>query len=1312
MVNATQVIHGQFSEMDIEDLHNCYYDKLKVFDGSNMHARLIAAYCGRAPSSFISSGSSVTLQFISDFSVNGRGFLLDWYAIDTPTDVGQAIPIGEAGAIGACGGSSTTSEAPLFLFSPGWPSNYRNYADCTWVIRALDSTVEFNILALDIESHRSCNYDKLVFRDGDNSLAPVLSTVCGREVPGPIRSTGDAMLIQFTSDGSITGAGFNASYHRSCGGYLHADRGVITSPNYPQTYPPNLNCSWHVLVTAGFIIGVHFEQPFQVLNEHTSCSHGDYAELRNGPDFSAPPLGFSGRNGRFCGGDSFSSMYTTDNQLFVHFSSDSRNEGQGFKLKYEARGLACGGNVYISQTSPSGFISSPNYPGNYPPHGDCVWKIIAPYGEAVELQFQDQFDIQPSPNCTLSYLELRDGADSSAPVIAKLCGNSLPSIQRSSGSTLYMRFWSDSTNTQAGFNAKYSRAVCGGTLTGQNGLIESVGYPDVHYPDNLLCEWFLHGPMGHYLSISFEALDIQNSSECANDYLEIRDQSASECGGELTGAVGTFTSPNYPNPYQHKIKCEWRVMVPIGQRVTLTISDMNFGFSQNCSMDYLAIHNGFGENAPRLSKLCGVVVPGTEVKSSANKITVIMITNHDDSEASFRITYASDEDAVCGGHLTSSNAGNITSPDYDGISNYTNNLNCEWVIQNPQSSITTVSLLFEDFHLEQYTDCQNDYLEIRQGDSEGELLYRLCGHSAPQEPLLIAYPQIWIQFLSNDEITDKGFFIHYSSLACGGVQESQSGIISSPNYPQPYNSSSLCSWLLIAPEGHTINLTFVAFEIESHSVCGWDSVTIQNGGSPSSPVIGRYCGTASPGTIQSGSNQLLVNFHSDHSIQRGGFQATWTADSLGCGGILHSENGTIRSPHWPQNFPRNIRCSWTIITHESKHVEITFNEHFQIPDSNGQCLGSYVKVLRGSNEEQEDTVLAVGCGSSAPASVVAPGNMVTIVFQSQNDPGHGFSATFISRCGANFTGPSGHIVSPNFPRHYDNNLNCNYSIEVGNQSVVILTFETFDLQDQNALQYCAYDGVNIFKGTSITPYPMATYCGNEIPAPVSIFGSTLLNFYTNSDTVGIGFLATYRVIPCGGVFNGTRGTIKSPTHSLTEYHHNMNCSYHITVGTNRIVALKFNSFHLEVSSSCYKDYVAVYDGPDIASPLLGKFCGALPPPTIKSSSNNLFLLFTTDSFGADDGWRASFRETLGPQQGCGGFLTNSSYSFGSPDSNEDGRYEKDLECIWMIVAPTDKLINLTFNTFQLEAAIFGNCRYDYVKLYDGSDENDTLVGTF
>uniref|UniRef100_A0A8C0FEB1 Cubilin n=1 Tax=Bubo bubo TaxID=30461 RepID=A0A8C0FEB1_BUBBB len=1351
-VNASQVIHGRILQMDIENHHACRYDKLKVYDGPSIHSRLIATYCGADSASFASSGSSMTIQFQSDVSVTGKGFLLEWYAVDASA---VTHTIARGGFSVRCTGKKT----PSFLFSPGWPMNYRNFADCVWLIRAPGSTVELNILALDIESHSSCNYDKLIIQDGDTSLSPVLATLCGREPPGPVRSTGEAMFIHFMSDASVTGAGFNASYHKSCGGYLHTGKGVITSPNYPQDYAANLNCSWRVVVTSGFIIAVHFEQPFQVKSEDTSCSLGDYVELKNGLDNAAPPL-VSGRgNGRFCGSSPISTMYTTDNQLFVHFISDSRNEGQGFKLKYEAKSLACGGNIYINDFNPSGYTSSPNYPSNYPPHADCVWTITAPNGHAVELQFEDQFYIEPSPNCTSSYLELRNGADSAAPIIAKLCGGLMPGSQRSSGAIMYLRFRSDSSATHVGFNVKYSMAPCGGTVIGQSGIVESTGYPDRHYQDNLLCEWFLQGPRGHYLTIRLEGLDIQNSSECTNDFVEIREYNASgnllgrycgntlpdavdtsdsfayvkfitdgsvnargfrlhfdssteECGGDFTAPVGTFTSPNYPNLYPHNRVCEWRITVEEGRRVTLTFNDMKTEEHWRCSSDYVAVYNGLRQNSPRLAKLCGEVNPGTEVKSSGNTMKVILVTDMSRATRGFSVSYTSSEDAVCGGTLMGYASGNFSCPGYDGVKNYTSNLNCEWTIENPSHYNSSIYISFEDFHLEHHQDCQYDYLELQIGDADGELIARLCGQAAPSVPLVIAAPQIWVHFVSDENTEDKGFLAHYTFEACGGIQSGERGVISSPNYPEPYSNLNHCSWLLEAPEGETITLTFTAFHVENHSLCKWDSVTILNGGSPGSPVIGKYCGNTSPGTIRSGSSKLVVIFNSDHSIQGGGFYATWTAESLGCGGIIHSDNGMIKSPHWPQNFPMNTRCTWTIITHESKHLEINFHSNFQIPDSNGSCQSSYVKVWRG-NDEEEAALLTTGCGSSAPDPVVAPNNVITTVFQSQDAPGPGFSASFISRCGVNFTSPAGRIISPNYPSQYDNNLNCSYIIDQGPQALVILEFESFHLEAPALLsRICLYDGVSIFSGTRVTPHPLITLCGNELPAPVSVFGPMLLNFYTDSHIVGFGFQARYRAIVCGGIFNGSVGVISSPAHSVLDYHNNMNCSYYITVGNGKVVALKFNSFQLEISPSCYKDYVAVYDGSDTYAPLLGKFCGSELPPNIKSSSHNLFLVFNTDFFGVDRGWKASFRETLGPRNGCGGYLTNSAYSFGSPVSSVTRRYEKNLDCVWIITAPVNKLINLTFTSFALEAQSAQTCRYDYVKLYDGDNENANLVGTF
>lgn len=68
--------------------------------------------------------------------------------------------------VGACGGIVTAGEAPGFLFSPGWPGSYPPNLDCSWLIRS-DSTVELNLLSVDIEEFPMCYLDSLVIRDGE-----------------------------------------------------------------------------------------------------------------------------------------------------------------------------------------------------------------------------------------------------------------------------------------------------------------------------------------------------------------------------------------------------------------------------------------------------------------------------------------------------------------------------------------------------------------------------------------------------------------------------------------------------------------------------------------------------------------------------------------------------------------------------------------------------------------------------------------------------------------------------------------------------------------------------------------------------------------------------------------------------------------------------------------------------------------------------------------------------------------------------------------------------------------------------------------
>ncbi|CAB1449408.1 unnamed protein product [Pleuronectes platessa] len=746
-------------------------------------------------------------------------------------------------------------------------------------------------------------------------------------------------------------------------------------------------------------------------------------------------------------------------------------------------------------------------------------------------------------------------------------------------------------------------------------------------------------------------------------------------------------------------------MVPPGRRITLTINDLRLEDSgSSCVFDYVDVLNGLTDNAPRLQRLCGTVPAGTQVRSSGNTMTVVFRTDASESNGGFTASYSSEEPAECGGVLDNPAGGNFTSPGYL-VSNYSNNLNCEWLIRNTLHINSSIVVLIEDLHLETHQTCESDYLKFRLGNADGELLATFCGQTTPIIPIVVFTPELWVQFQTDTSQGDLGFKAKYLFSECGGWQSGEEGVLSSPNYPGIYPSPSRCAWLLEAPVGHTITLIFSYFNLEPHSTCGWDSVTIFNGGSPGSPIIGQYCGNTSPGTIQSGSNKLAVVFLADHSMSLGGFTASWSADSSGCGGVIHADSGTIKSPNYPQNFPAYVECSWQIIAHEGNHLQMSFNSDFQIPDNTVTCQNSYIKVWSGQTQNPE-ALLSTGCDSVAPGPIITPYNIITSRFQATEATGRGFSATFSTRCGANFTAPNGRVVSPNYPADYPERSNCNYTIDAGKQTVVVVIFQVFQVEAHST---CQYDGLKIYSPATSGP-PIATLCGTNIPGPFSTFGPMLLHFYSDSVINYSGFMAEYRTIPCGGLFNSTMGTVSSPALSMTNYHHNINCTYHIMVPTDRVVDLKFNTFHLEASSSCRYDFLAVFDGQDTLSPLLGKFCGAVLPPNLRSSTNQLFIVFRTDASLNGIGWRATYSETLGAAQGCGGYLSMPLGMFGSPDPNLDGRYEPRMDCLWTIEMPVNRAINLTFNSFQLENS--SPCRYDYVKVYDGDNINFPLVGTF
>ena len=103
------------------------------------------------------------------------------------------------------------------------------------------------------------------------------------------------------------------------------------------------------------------------------------------------------------------------------------------------------------------------------------------------------------------------------------------------------------------------------------------------------------------------------------------------------------------------------------------------------------------------------------------------------------------------------------------------------------------------------------------------------------------------------------------------------------------------------------------------------------------------------------------------------------------------------------------------------------------------------------------------------------------------------------------------------------------------------------------------------------------------------------------------------------ITTNTSGIIRSTIRN-GHYSNNMNCQWNFTSD----VKLKLVFLHFKTYSSA--DYVNVYDGGSPASPLLGTFSGSALPAPIMSSSNKLYVTFTTDGSGnSEPGFTATYK---------------------------------------------------------------------------------------
>ncbi|XP_036300792.1 procollagen C-endopeptidase enhancer 2 isoform X3 [Pipistrellus kuhlii] len=234
----------------------------------------------------------------------------------------------------------------------------------------------------------------------------------------------------------------------TCGGVLTGESGFIGSEGFPGVYPPNSKCTWKITVPKGKVVVLNFR--FLDLESDNLCRY-DFVDVYNGH-------GNGQRIGRFCGTFRPGALVSSGNKMMVQMISDANTAGNGFMAMFSAaepneRGdQYCGGRL----ERPSGSFKTPNWPDrDYPAGVTCLWHILAPKNQLIELKFE-KFDVERDNYCRYDYVAVFNGGEvNDAKRIGKYCGDSPPMPIVSEKHELLIQFFSDLSLTADGFIGHY-----------------------------------------------------------------------------------------------------------------------------------------------------------------------------------------------------------------------------------------------------------------------------------------------------------------------------------------------------------------------------------------------------------------------------------------------------------------------------------------------------------------------------------------------------------------------------------------------------------------------------------------------------------------------------------------------------------------------------------------------------------------------------------------------------------------------------------------------------------------------------------------
>ncbi|NWH19457.1 OVCH2 protein, partial [Grus americana] len=196
-----------------------------------------------------------------------------------------------------------------------------------------------------------------------------------------------------------------------------------------------------------------------------------------------------------------------------------------------------------------------------------------------------------------------------------------------------------------------------------------------------------------------------------------------------------------------------------------------------------------------------------------------------------------------------------------------------------------------------------------------------------------------------------------------------------------------------------------------------------------------------------------------------------------------------------------------------------------------------------------------------------------------------------------------------------------------------------------------------------------------------------------------------------GKLPGSEGELHFPGSTKEFYQNHQLCIWTLFVPEGNYILLRFSHFDIESETFCDYDSLSVYSKDDR---LVGKFCGGDLPLPVLIGSNSIRLKFVSDNKDYGTGFSMTYR-TLTPDILPGKPKSNSGceslavlFEEGVLQSmHYPEHYSNMADCQWIICAPEDHVIKLTYQSFEVEES--EDCSYDAVTVYEDVGKEEEIA---